>query len=128
MIIRNSWNASKIKFLRKRTGLSQTRLAEILGTTQQRIAAWEAGVNEPNPTYQEKLTYIARDRRVQITLEDLDMKNYLIAGDDLVRELDMNWLSQRPEGKKSKTVLSIKVGKLKQARKQIDWNDYIMKL
>ena len=40
--------ASKIKFLRRKIGLSQMELAEKLGVSRQAISSWEAGASRPS--------------------------------------------------------------------------------
>lgn len=41
------WTPQAIKALRLRHGVSQAELAEAIGTTQQRVSAWETGRNVP---------------------------------------------------------------------------------
>jgi putative transcriptional regulator len=38
---KSSLNASEIRFLRKELGLSQKRLADLLGSTEQTVSLWE---------------------------------------------------------------------------------------
>ena len=40
--------ASKLKFLRRKIGLSQMELAEKLGVSRQAISSWEAGASRPS--------------------------------------------------------------------------------
>lgn len=45
---------NKIREARKAAGLSQRRMAEVMGIPQRTIENWEAGVNDP-PEYVERL-------------------------------------------------------------------------
>lgn len=40
-------NIAKFKSLRKSKGLSQAKLAELLGVEQSAVAMWEVGINNP---------------------------------------------------------------------------------
>lgn len=42
-----SWDKSKIYKLRKHLGMTQTKMAENLGTRQQTISEWELGMYKP---------------------------------------------------------------------------------
>jgi DNA-binding transcriptional regulator YiaG len=42
-----SWNKEKVTELRKHLGVTQTEMAEKLGTRQQTISEWETGAYKP---------------------------------------------------------------------------------
>lgn len=44
---RIEWNSGKVRALRQHMGLTQTELAEELGTRQQTISEWEVGMYRP---------------------------------------------------------------------------------
>lgn len=61
----------KIKQARKEAGLSQVKLARLIGTSQQSIIAWEKGVRKPLPIFIKQL-----EQTLNISLkEEQDEKN-----------------------------------------------------
>jgi DNA-binding transcriptional regulator YiaG len=54
-----NWDKKKIKALRQHLGLTQTKLAEKMGTRQQTISEWEVGMYQPRGTSSTLLTIIA---------------------------------------------------------------------
>jgi len=55
----SNWDKKKIKALRQHLGLTQTKLAEKMGTRQQTISEWELGMYEPRGASSTLLTIIA---------------------------------------------------------------------
>ncbi len=53
------WNAGRIHGLRDHLGLTQTQMAEEMGTRQQTISEWETGQYEPRGASAQLLTLIA---------------------------------------------------------------------
>jgi len=53
------WDRERIRELRRHLGLTQTRLAEELGTRQQTISEWETGMYQPRGASATLLTIIA---------------------------------------------------------------------
>lgn len=47
--------ATKLKVLRAEHNMTQVELAELLGTTQTVISAWETGVSTPRPAMMQKI-------------------------------------------------------------------------
>lgn len=43
----DAWDASAVRSLRERLGLTQAGLAERLGTRQQTVSEWETGASRP---------------------------------------------------------------------------------
>ena len=73
---------TELRFLRKEMGLSQNRLAELLGSTEQTISLWERGRRLPKAydrlirvIYLEKLDGNVRIREMIDRLIDLDEKD-----------------------------------------------------
>ena len=122
------WNATKIKFLRNRLGLSREKLAKKLNCKMETVKNWENDIFQPSQDSQDKLTYLARQSGISFTLEDLDFKTLLICIDDILAELKMNWLAKEPKATKNKRTLALKVAKLKQARDEICWEDFIYRI
>lgn len=46
----------RLRTARLEKGLSQKKLADLLGCQRQRIILWEKGANQPNPKYRRQLT------------------------------------------------------------------------
>jgi len=53
------WNKESIRTLRRHLGLTQTMMAEQLGTRQQTISEWETGMYQPRGTSVTLLSLIA---------------------------------------------------------------------
>jgi len=53
------WDSQHIQALRHHLGLTQSKLAERLGTRQQTISEWETGMYQPRGTSATLLTIIA---------------------------------------------------------------------
>ena len=56
---RPSWDAGKVRALRRHLGLTQEELAREMGTRQQTISEWETGVYRPRGLSERLLTLIA---------------------------------------------------------------------
>lgn len=48
MTNKKKWTAKRIKQMRLRKGLTQQRLAELIGLTQKTVSAWENGTRNPS--------------------------------------------------------------------------------
>jgi len=57
--IKRKWDKESIRTLRQHLGLTQTMLAEELGTRQQTISEWETGMYQPRGTSATLLSLIA---------------------------------------------------------------------
>jgi len=53
------WNGQQIRALRQHLKLTQTKLADELGTRQQTISEWETGMYKPRGTSATLLTLVA---------------------------------------------------------------------
>jgi DNA-binding transcriptional regulator YiaG len=53
------WDAKRIKALRQHLKLTQSGMAEELGTRQQTVSEWEVGLYEPRGTSSKLLSIIA---------------------------------------------------------------------
>lgn len=53
------WDGQRIRALRRHLRLTQTKLAEELGTRQQTISEWETGMYKPRGTSATLLTIVA---------------------------------------------------------------------
>jgi DNA-binding transcriptional regulator YiaG len=53
------WDKQRIRALRKHLRLTQSRLAEELGTRQQTISEWETGMYQPRGASAKLLTIVA---------------------------------------------------------------------
>jgi DNA-binding transcriptional regulator YiaG len=56
---RRPWAKEQVRSLRQHLGLTQTKLAEELGTRQQTISEWETGMYQPRGTSATLLSIIA---------------------------------------------------------------------
>jgi WD40 repeat protein/transcriptional regulator with XRE-family HTH domain len=54
-MVENKVPNRKLKHERERRGLSQQRLAELVGTSVENISRWERGITSPQPHFREKL-------------------------------------------------------------------------
>lgn len=54
-----AWDSHRIRALRKHLGLTQTKMADELGTRQQTISEWEIGIYKPRGTSATLLNIIA---------------------------------------------------------------------
>ena len=54
-----NWDGQRIKSLRHHLKLTQTKLADELGTRQQTISEWETGMYQPRGTSATLLTIVA---------------------------------------------------------------------
>jgi DNA-binding transcriptional regulator YiaG len=52
------WTANRIKQLRLRKGLTQQRLAELIGLTQKAVSAWENDTRKPSGSAQVAMTQV----------------------------------------------------------------------
>jgi DNA-binding transcriptional regulator YiaG len=55
----SDWNAQRIKELRRHLGLTQSNMADELGTRQQTISEWEIGIYKPRGTSVTLLNIVA---------------------------------------------------------------------
>ena len=53
------WDGEKVRALRRHLGLTQSDLAERLGTRQQTISEWEVGLYKPRGTSSTLLSIVA---------------------------------------------------------------------
>ena len=53
------WDSESIRLLRQHMGLTQSELADELGTRQQTISEWEVGMYQPRGTSKKLLSIIA---------------------------------------------------------------------
>ncbi len=58
-IKRAEWDSERIRQLRQHMGLTQSELADELGTRQQTISEWEVGMYQPRGTSTKLLSIIA---------------------------------------------------------------------
>ncbi|MFC2051672.1 helix-turn-helix domain-containing protein [Chloroflexota bacterium] len=56
---RQQWDSKNIRALRKHLGLTQSELADSLGTRQQTISEWEIGLYEPRGASSTLLSIVA---------------------------------------------------------------------
>ncbi len=57
--VKYTWDASRVKELRRHLGLTQQQLADELGTRQQTISEWETEQYRPRGTSSRLLTLVA---------------------------------------------------------------------
>ncbi len=60
---RPQWDSQHIQALRRHLGLTQSRLAEKLGTRQQTISEWETGMYQPRGASATLLSMVAERAR-----------------------------------------------------------------
>lgn len=63
------WDGRRIRALRQHLGLTQSKLAEELGTRQQTISEWETGMYKPRGTSVTLLTLVAERSGFKYELE-----------------------------------------------------------
>src|SRR5947209_7330346 len=68
----------KLKHERERRGLSQQRLAEILGTSFENISRWERGITSPQPHFREKLCKLFKKDAAALGLIDHEVSSEVI--------------------------------------------------
>ncbi len=56
---RSAWDKQRVQALRRHLRLTQSKLAEELGTRQQTISEWETGMYKPRGTSATLLTLVA---------------------------------------------------------------------
>jgi DNA-binding transcriptional regulator YiaG len=56
---------NRIKALRKRLGLTQQQLADMIAATQVTVARWETGSNEPKGAYVKALQELANKAKTK---------------------------------------------------------------
>ena len=54
-----TWDAGRVRGLRRHLGLSQAALAQELGTRQQTISEWETGLYQPRGLSEKLLSLVA---------------------------------------------------------------------
>lgn len=59
------WDAQRVRALRKRLGLTQSQLAEELGTRQATVSEWENGLYQPRGASARLLTLLAERAGVE---------------------------------------------------------------
>lgn len=57
----DDWDAEAVRALRARLGLTQSELAERLGTRQQTVSEWETGASTPRRMSRRLLRMVAED-------------------------------------------------------------------
>ncbi len=62
-IDRLQWDSERIQALRRHLGLTQSKLAEKLGTRQQTISEWETGMYQPRGASATLLSMVAERAR-----------------------------------------------------------------
>ena len=72
---RNRWDGDQIHTLRVHLGLTQSEMAEKLGTRQQTISEWEKGMYKPRGTSATLLSIIAERARFKYDANDGEEKN-----------------------------------------------------
>jgi DNA-binding transcriptional regulator YiaG len=60
---KSEWDSKRIHGLRQHMGLTQSELAERLGTRQQTISEWEVGMYQPRGTSNKLLSIIAEQAK-----------------------------------------------------------------
>src|SRR6266566_3125768 len=65
----------KLKHERERRGLSQQRLAELLGTSFENISRWERGMTSPQPHFREKLCKLFKKDAAELGLIDQEVSS-----------------------------------------------------
>ena len=56
---RATWNADRVRALRRHLGLTQEEMAREMGTRQQTISEWETGMYNPRGLSERLLTIVA---------------------------------------------------------------------
>jgi len=72
---RIKWDGPGVRALRRHMRLTQTGLAEELGTRQQTISEWETGIYQPRGTSATLLTLVAERSGFKYMLEDKKKTN-----------------------------------------------------
>ena len=60
---RRQWDSQRIQTLRRHLGLTQSELAEKLGTRQQTISEWETGMYQPRGASATLLSMVAEQAK-----------------------------------------------------------------
>jgi DNA-binding transcriptional regulator YiaG len=66
--------STQIKGLRKRLGLTQQQLADMIAATQVTVARWETGANEPKGAYLKALKELATKAKTKSTRSRYESK------------------------------------------------------
>ncbi|MBN1643412.1 MAG: helix-turn-helix transcriptional regulator [Dehalococcoidales bacterium] len=66
---RNQWDASHVHALRSHLGLTQSEMAEKLGTRQQTISEWEKGMYRPRGASATLLSMVAERAKFKYTAD-----------------------------------------------------------
>ena len=119
------WNAEKIRFLRKKLGLSQKKFARILDASQEAISSWENSRTRPSEYFQDELTMLARRNNVFITLENVELEYLRKSTQDLIDYIYQALLLKSKSIKFSQRVLSALTQKVSHAMMDIDWDIYL---
>ena len=67
---RATWDADKVRALRRHLELSQQEMAEELGVRQQTVSEWETGIYQPKGASGTLLNIIAERAEFQYAVED----------------------------------------------------------
>lgn len=67
---RASWDAGKVRALRRHLKLSQQEMAEELGVRQQTVSEWETGIYQPRGASLTLLNIIAERAEFRYEVED----------------------------------------------------------
>ena len=63
------WDSAKIQSLRHYLGLTQSEMAERLGTRQQTISEWENGIYQPRGTSSTLLSIVAEQAKFKYRVD-----------------------------------------------------------
>ena len=72
---KQKWDKGSIRTLRRHLGLTQTKLAEELGTRQQTISEWETGMYQPRGTSATLLSLIAEQSNFEYQVRKPENRN-----------------------------------------------------
>ena len=72
---KQKWDKGSIRTLRRHLGLTQTKLAEELGTRQQTISEWETGLYQPRGASVTLLSLIAEQSNFEYQVKKPETRN-----------------------------------------------------
>ena len=74
-VTRQQWDSERIRRLRQHMGLTQSELADKLGTRQQTISEWEVGLYQPRGLSTKLLSIIAERSKFKYDAGESGNKN-----------------------------------------------------